>query len=161
MGNKTSNTLNITVPGDDEEVVDENESTMESADNDPEIVDEDADVSPEDRLPERCIQNSDGSVTLPFKYPVTLQIRKGGKTGKVRERKFTELRLYRLNGADRRVLSTAKEGMLVATAIARMARLSHSVANKLDEMMDLADTNAVGQVLANFSSTGLRTGKHG
>lgn len=145
-------------PDEDETIVDEEAPVVKSAQDDPEIVDEDVDVAPEDRLPKRAIRNADGSVTLPLKFPVTVKSRKAGK---VRERKFDEFVLHRLTGVDRRLIAAASEEMMVAVALARMARLNQAVANRLDEKMDMADTNAVGQVLANFTSTGLKTGRRG
>jgi len=139
-----------------ETVVDEEEAVVETAEVDSDIVDEDMDIAPEDRLPSRAIRNADGSVTLPLKYPQTMRTKKNGK---VSERKFEKLVLHRLSGKDRRIISSASEEMMVATAMARMARLNQAVANRLEELMDVSDINAVGQVLANFSSTGLKTGK--
>ncbi|MDD9910183.1 MAG: hypothetical protein OXR62_10875 [Ahrensia sp.] len=142
----------------DDDFVDEDEQVVTAtAEGDADIVDEDADVSPGDELPARAVRNSDGSVTLPLLYPITLKTKKNGK---VKERHFKEFRLRRLNGADRRAIAEAGDNISVV-ALSRMATLHMAVAQRLDELMDLADTNAVGQVLANFSTTGLKTGKRG
>jgi len=140
----------------DESVVDEDTPVVAVAEADSDVVDEDADVAPEDRLPSRAVRNSDGSVSLSLKYPVTMKTKKNGK---VNERSFDTLLLHRLTGKDRRVIASASDDMISATALARMARLNQAVANRLDEMMDISDTAALGQVLANFSSTGLKTGR--
>jgi len=144
------------IPDNDETVVDEDTETVTSAEIDSDIVDEDMDVDPKDRLPARAVLNADGSVTLPLKYPQTIKTKKNGK---VRARNFDVLVLHRLNGVDRRVIGSASDDLMSATALARMARMNQAVANRLDQLMDISDTNAVGQVLANFTSTGLKVGK--
>ncbi|PCI03847.1 MAG: hypothetical protein COB78_05690 [Hyphomicrobiales bacterium] len=159
MENKNSKTTSeIDINLDDEIIVDEDTKTVTPLTIDTDVVDEDLDIDPKDRLPSRAILNADGSVTLPLKYSVPMKTKKNGK---IKTRLFSTLNLHRLNGVDRRVIGSASDEMMSATALARMARLNQAVANRLDELMDISDTNAVGQVLANFTSTGLKTTKAG
>ncbi|RFC63603.1 hypothetical protein DYI37_11395 [Fulvimarina endophytica] len=144
-----------------EAVVDEDgKAPVVSSSEDEDVIDEDADLDPSDRLPKRAVQNSDGSVTLPLRFPRTLKTKKGGR---VRERQFTDLVFHRLTGADQRAIAAASAESQDVTAFARSTRLNQAVMNALFDKMDIADVADGGRVLNNFfaSGTRTRTGKPG
>lgn len=118
------------------------------------IVDEDGD--PRDRLPERAVQNADGSVTLPLIYPQTLTTKKDGK---VREKEFASLTFHRMRGADQMAISAVPEEKQISVAFARSTRMAQMVMDKLYEKMDLADITDAGRVLNHFLTSGRKTGR--
>lgn len=119
-----------------------------------EVIDED--VDPLDRLPDHVTQNADGSVTLPLKFPQTLQVKKNGT---VRSDRYEALTFHRLTGADQRAISSASDEMMTVVAFARSTRISQAVMNVLFDRLDLADISAGGQVLNSFIATGRKTGR--
>ena len=131
-------------------------ASLEAAGDD--VVDEDADLDPLDRLPRHATRNGDGSVTLPLKYPRTLKTKKNGT---VREKRFDELVFHRLTGADQRAIAAASEEMQNVIAFARATRLNQAVMNALWDRMDAADLAAGGQVINNFFASGRTTGRPG
>lgn len=135
-----------------EEIVLENDAGMDAADND--IVDED--IDPADRLPKHARKNADGSVTLPLMHPRQLTTRKDGK---IRERKFEDLVMHRLTGADQRAIAGVSDDLTNVVAFARSTRMSQAVMNVLYDKLDMADINAMGQVLSHFFGSGQKTGK--
>ena len=144
--------------GDDDGVVDEDAPAAASvstalADD---IVDEDADLDPADRLPKNAVRNGDGSVTLTLRYAQSI---KSKRDGKVSERRFDQLVFHRLNGTDQRAIGAASEEMQGPVSFARSTRLNQAVMNALWDKMDLADISAAGQVLNNFFASGRTTGK--
>lgn len=114
------------------------------------------DIDPNDRLPDRAIQNDNGSVTLPLLFPQTLTIKKAGK---VREQIFDKLTFHRLNGADQRAIAAASDEMLNVVAFSRSTRTSQAIMNVLYDKLDAADITAAAQVLSSFLSNGRKTGK--
>ncbi len=118
------------------------------------FVDEDAD--PRDRLPERSIQNDDGSVTLPLLYPQVIGRKKDGKTW---EDKFESLTFHRLRGADQQRIASVSDEKQVAVALACSTRLSQMVMDKLYEKLDLEDITDAGRVLNHFLTSGRKTGR--
>lgn len=141
--------------GTEDEIVEEDDVEPVAEIEDPDIVDED--LPEEDRLPEDAIQNKDGSVTLPLKYP---QVVKSRKNGEVRSRNFAELRFYRLSGKDQRIVSSVeRQEDTIPTAFARSTRLNQKVMNNLYDKMDSHDIMRAGQVLNHFLATGPRTGR--
>lgn len=135
-------------------VVDEDAKVAATAELPADVVDED--VDPLDRLPPLAVTNADGTVTLPLKFPVELQIRKDGK---IRVDCYFELTFHRLTGADFRAIGAVSEEMQTVVAIGRSARMSQAVMNALFDRMDAADIAAAGQVLNSFFATGRRTGR--
>ncbi|NTB04239.1 hypothetical protein [Agrobacterium tumefaciens] len=118
------------------------------------IVDEDAD--PRDRLPERAVQNADGSVTLPLLYPQVIGRKKEGKTW---EDKFDALTFHRLRGADQQRIASASDAKQVSVAFSCSTRLSQMVMDKLYEKLDLEDITDAGRVLNHFLTSGRTTGR--
>ncbi|WP_026379362.1 hypothetical protein [Afifella pfennigii] len=145
---------------DDEETIAETpideDAPVVLAKTDDEVVDEDADLDPLDRLPAHARRNVDGSVTLPLLYPTELRTKKDGR---IRERKFGELVFHRLTGADQRAIAAASEEMQSIVAFARSTRLNQAVMNALWDRLDGADIAAGGQVINNFFASGRRTGR--
>lgn len=139
--------------GTEDDVVDVDSPAAGRA-SDPDVVD--IDVDPNDRLPPQAIQNADGSVTLPLRYPQELQVRMGGK---VRVHRYAELTFHRLNGADQRAIAAASEEMMSVVAFARSTRILQVEMNKLFDKLDGADISAGGQVLNSFFASGRRTGR--
>ena len=114
------------------------------------------DIDPGDRLPDNAEQNADGSVTLKLLYPTMLKIKKGEK---VREENYEQLIFHRLNGLDQRVISEAKDGMLIAVSFSRSTRINQAIMNALFDKMDAADISAGATVLSHFLGSGRKTGK--
>lgn len=140
-----------------ETVVDEDAPVALEPSDEEEVVDEDADLDPLDRLPKHAKRNGDGSVTLPLLYPKTLKTKKDGR---VRERPFKELVFHRLTGADQRAISAASEEMQNVVAFSRSTRLNQAIMNALWDKLDAADIAAGGQVINNFfAGSGQRTGR--
>lgn len=131
-------------------VVDLDSDTSKASD----IVDEDGD--PRDRLPERAVQNADGSVTLPLLYPQTLTTKKDNK---VRDKVFDALTFHRMRGADQMAISSVPEEKQISVAFARSTRIAQMVMDKLYEKMDLADITDAGRVLNHFLTSGRKTGQ--
>ncbi|MGV1900655.1 hypothetical protein ACQZ6V_10230 [Agrobacterium sp. 22-3674b3] len=120
----------------------------------PDIVDEDAD--PRDKLPDRAIQNADGSVTLPLLYPQTLVRKKDNKTN---EELFESLTFHRLRGADQQRIASTSDEKQAAVAFSCSTRLSQMVMDKLYEKLDLEDISDAGRVLNHFLTSGRKTGR--
>lgn len=136
-------------------VIDE-DAPVALASPDDDVVDEDAELDPADRLPKRAVRNADGSVTLPLLYPVKIRRKRNER---VREQTFERLVFHRLTGADQRAIAAASEDMQGVVAFARSTRENQAVMNKLFDKMDAADITAGGQVLNNFFASGPRTGR--
>ena len=118
------------------------------------IVDEDLD--PRDRLPDRAIQNLDGSVTLPLLYPQVIVRKKDGKTW---EDEFKSLTFHRLRGADQQRIANSSSEKEVAVARSCSTRLSQMIMDKLYEKLDLEDITDAGRVLNHFLTSGRKTGR--
>lgn len=107
-------------------------------------------------LPPTARLNKDGSVTLKLTYPVTLTVRRSDQVIEDRYEAFT---LRRLNGADLRAALQLKTDLQGIALFARSAGLKQLVAEKLSDKMDLADFDAVAQVVDFFGSNGRKTGR--
>lgn len=118
------------------------------------IVDEDAD--PRDRLPERAIQNADGSVTLPLLYPQVVVRKKEGKTW---DDEFATLTFHRLRGADQQRIANVSDEKQVAVALSCSTRIPQMVMDKLYEKLDLEDITDAGRVINHFLTSGRKTGR--
>ncbi len=118
------------------------------------IIDEDGD--PLDKLPQRAIQNEDGSVTLPLSETVTVTTRKDGK---VRDREYSELVFHRLRGVDLRAINSTSSDMQTIVALARSTRITTPLMSAIYDRMDGADITDSAQVIAHFLTRGqkLRT----
>jgi hypothetical protein len=97
-------------------------------------------------LPERAVLNDDGSVTLTFEYPCTIEYRMVGAAGVARSESFDHLVLNRLRGPDWRKIVDAKNS--TNTALARSAGLSPAKLDLLMKVMDSADMGAAQRVVA-------------
>lgn len=96
-------------------------------------------------LPERAVENADGTITLPLRpspegadVPETLTFR-------------------RLTGADRDAMATAKDAVL--TGVARSTGMKPADADKLLNECDGADVLAAHRVVLFLSTSGRRTGR--
>lgn len=107
----------------------------------------------EDPLPANAEMQADGSVILTMKFPVTMRWRRQGSDD-IREEKRTTLHMYRLNGAAMRAVMSAGKGHAVTTGAAKSCRMAQQVFDKLWDMMDAADTNAIAQVFNFFLDGG-------
>lgn len=116
----------------------------------------DADGDPRDKLPDRAIKNSNGSVTLPLLFPQSLTLRKDGK---VKEEAYTELTFHRLRGEDQMAMANTSEEKQVVVAFARSTRTREMVMEALYKKMDLADIADAGRVLNHFLTSGQKTGR--
>lgn len=136
-----------------EAVVDLDRPVAIEGKTDSDVIDED--VNPLDRLPEDAVRNSDGSVTLPLCYSVTLRTKKDDK---IKERVFAELIFHRLNGADQRAIGAVSDEHQIAVSFARSTRLNQAIMNALYDKMDLSDIARAGRVINFFVSNGPKTG---
>jgi len=123
---------------------------------DADIVNED--VEEDDKLPAHARVNLDGSVTLPLQHPRTVRSQKDGK---IRERLFDALLLYRLTGADLNAIMAASDETSAMVALARSMRLNQAVANGLYTKLDAADAIYSSMVISHFLPSGRKTGKRG
>ncbi len=102
------------------------------------IVDESREAS---GLPDRAIQNDDGTVTLPLRRPVPLSVRNAA--GKVTETVYAELVFHELFGADMRAISNAKEDVRVDVLMARSLKIPQTVARALFDQLTRKDAEDV------------------
>ena len=144
--------------GGDDEIVNEDEGTSPASGTPlaDDVVDEDADLDPADRLPKGAVRNADGSVTLELRFPRTIKSKKGGK---ISETVHDRLVFHRLTGADQRAIASASEEMMSVVAFSRSTRINQAVMNALWDKMDGADLTAGGQVINNFFASGRTTGR--
>lgn len=119
------------------------------------VVDEDADIGGD--FPARAVRNADGTVTLPLRFPVSLQIRSAN--GTVRTAANAELKLHRLNGADLMAISAASNAAKPVVLLARAAKMREPIARALVERMDGADMLDVTKVIDGFFGSGPTTGR--
>lgn len=124
---------------------------VETASGSAAIVDEEG--SPDEALPERAVQNDDGSITLPLRFPCTLQIRTAS-TGQVRVETFDKLTFHRLVGADIRALTAAAPEAQPAVLLAKSARIKDAVAARLFDAMDASDIRDMSAVATHFFGDG-------
>jgi hypothetical protein len=116
------------------------------------------DIQPERELPKRAVQNADGTVSLPLRFPRTLKVqRAGGET--IREDRFEEIRLHRMTGADLAAIASVTGEAQMATAFTRATRLNPAIANRLFGKLDAADAADAGAVISFFMGAGGRTGR--
>jgi len=135
-------------------IVDEDRPIQAGNTVDADIVDED--MNPLDKLPEDAIKNTDGSVTLPLLFPVTIRSKKDGK---IREKTYADLTFHRLVGADQRAIASAKDEDMAVVSFARSTRINQAVMNALFDRMDAADITRAGRVINHFLSNGPKTGR--
>lgn len=121
---------------------------------DGDIVNEDADSL--DRLPDRAIQNSDRSVTLPLLYPVTIRSKKDGT---IREKHYSSLTFHRLTGKDQRAIGATSQEKMPIVALACSTRLTQVLMDAIYDKMDGADIQDAGRVLNSFLTSGRTTGR--
>lgn len=134
----------------DQNVVDLDEPTA-AAPADPGVVDLDKDG--DEGLPDHAIEQADGSVRLPLKFPVTLKFK---TRGSIREEHFAELVFHRLTGADMRVIKGAKQEHMTPVAAARSTRIHEGRMNAVYDRMDAVDTTSVDLVVMHFLGGGLK-----
>ena len=139
---------------DREDVVVDEDAAAGAAAVDDDVVDED--IDPAEKLPRNARKNADGSVTVTLRFPQTVTSRKDGR---IRERRFSDIVMHRLNGADQRAIAGVAEDMSPVVAFARSARLPQAVMNVLFDKLDAADINAMGEVLSHFFGSGRKTGR--
>ncbi|ABS69709.1 hypothetical protein Xaut_4488 [Xanthobacter versatilis] len=99
------------------------------------VVDEDADLA--GGLPPRAVTNADGSITLPLRHPVTLQIK--SSSGGVRSETYDKLTFNRFVGADLRAIQSTAKDSQGTVILARSARIREAVMAVLYDRMDGAD----------------------
>lgn len=114
------------------------------------VVDEDADIA--GGLPPRAVTNADGSITLPLRHPVTLQIKSA--TGGVRSETYDKLTFNRLVGGDIRAIQSASKESQGAVVLARSARIREAVMAVLFDKMDAADIVDAGKIVDTFLGGG-------
>jgi hypothetical protein len=110
----------------------------------------------EEGLPPQAVEQPDGSIRLPLKYPVTLKFKTGST---IREERFDALVFHRLNGADMRVIKAAKPEGILAVAMARSTRVHEGKMNAVYDRMDAFDTTAADLVIGHFLGAGQKTGR--
>lgn len=99
------------------------------------------------KLPKGAVLNEDGSVTLPLLYPKTVTVK---SQGGVREEKFDELVLHRLNGADISAIRVASKETSHLVMMARSLRKHVAIVRALYDKLDGADISRAGEVLDSF-----------
>ncbi len=134
-------------------IVDENSPVALEGSNDSDVIDED--INPLDKLPDVAVLNSDGTVTMPLNYPVTLTIKKGNNT---RKQVYSELLFHRLAGADHRAISAASDQGKTIVAFSQSTKINLAVMNALWDRMDMSDIVNGGQVINHFLTSGPKTG---
>lgn len=107
----------------------------------PAVVDESRDAT---GLPERAVQNDDGTVTLPLRRPVTLSVRNAA--GKVTETVYSELVFNELFGSDMRAITSAKEDARVDVLLSRSLKIPQAVARALFDQLTRKDAEDVVSV---------------
>lgn len=108
-----------------------------------------------DELPERAKRNPDGSITLTLYKPIPTIVRSshGGDVAKT----YEALTFGRINGADIRAIMAASPETQGIVLMARSARISQLVMNKIWDVMDGADIAAAQDVVQLFFGTGQKT----
>lgn len=114
------------------------------------VVDENADIA--GGLPARAVTNPDGSITLPLRHPVTLQIK--SSTGGVRSETYAKLTFNRLVGGDIRAIQSASKESQGAVLLARSARIREAVMAVIFDRMDAADIVDAGKIVDTFLGGG-------
>lgn len=118
-------------------------------------------VLPEDEddgegLPKHAKALADGRILLPLKYPVTLTVRIGNAAGETKT--YSELKMRRLNGLDRKTADSQPQDMRMIVLGARSSSMRLDLFNALYENMDGEDTAYMERVIAHFFGLGRRTG---
>jgi len=118
-------------------------------------------VLPEDEddgegLPRHARPLADGRILLPLRHKVELVVRIGNEPGQ--KKVFTELKLRRLNGLDRKTAASQPEDMRTIVLCARSTGMRVDLFNALYENMDAEDTAYMERVIAHFFGLGRRTG---
>lgn len=103
-------------------------------------------------LPRRARRNEDGTVTLPLRDPVTLQIK--SSAGGVRSETYAELTLHRLRGGDIRAIQSASVASQPVVLLARSAHIREAVMTALFDRMDAADIADASKVVNTFFENG-------
>jgi len=114
------------------------------------VVDENADIA--GALPARAVTNPDGSITLPLRHPVTLQIK--SSTGGVRSETYAKLTFNRLVGGDIRAIQSASKESQGAVLLARSARIREAVMAVIFDRLDAADIVDAGKIVDTFLGGG-------
>lgn len=143
------------IKGADSDVLVIGELTDETAQSGVVTVDDETD-SP---LPKHAKRNNDGTVTLPLFKRVSLTWKKPGGTPS--EDTYSEFTMHRLNGDDMTAIGDAPKGQGVMAAIARSAKIPFHLFKHIFKVMDGADIQAAGAVVAHFLANGPTTGASG
>lgn len=122
-------------------------------DGTPAVVDEDADLA--GGLPARAVTNADGSITLPLRHPVTLQIK--SSTSGVRSDTFAKLTFGRLTGGDIRAIQSASKESQPVVMFARSTRTRDAVMAVLFDKLDAADIVDGSKIIDVFLGGGRKT----
>ncbi len=115
------------------------------------------DEAPEKGLPPRAQRQGDGSYILPLRVPVVLHVQRAGQA--VQNRSFSEVRFYRMTGADLMAVTASSSETSLATAFTRSSRLNPAVATKLFQKMDGADAADASTIIGFFFGGGAKTGR--
>lgn len=119
------------------------------------VVVEDAELGAD--LPARAIRNEDGSITLPFRFPVSVTI-KSAQHG-TRSERYEKLTFHRLTGADLRAVDAASAASKGVVMLARSARIRESLMGGLFDRMDGADIVDATACVGSFFPNGAKTGR--
>lgn len=119
------------------------------------VVDEDADL--EGGLPSRAIENGDGTITLPLREPVEIQVR-SARSG-TRMENFDALTFHRLTGADLNAITAASKETQPIVLLARSARVREPIMKAVWTRMDAADISDALRTVDHFFGSGPRTGR--
>lgn len=96
------------------------------------------------QLPERAVDNGDGTITLTLIKPVSLTIK--GADGKTREERYEALVFHELVGADMRKIMQAPEQRRVDAMLAAALRMPQVTAGALFDRMGRRDIEAATSV---------------
>jgi len=119
------------------------------------VVDADGDAATSG-LPKNATVQNDGSIKLKLDYPVSLAVRRNGKTSDEAYDIFT---LRRLTGQDLRKALSARQDLQPVILLSCCSGIPQLVAEKLFDKMDLSDIDAVSKVLDSFGKSGQKTGR--
>lgn len=110
-----------------------------------------------EKLPQGVTLNSDGSVTVPFSSPVTLQVK--SSSGTVNARAYDAVTLHRLTGKDMMAIQSVNQEKSALVAMARSARINQMVFKAIYERLTDYDIVRLGQTLAFFMTNPPKTSK--
>ena len=103
-------------------------------------------------LPKNAHLNSDNSVTLKLRRPVSINIKTS--SGSLRTDNYDELTFHPLNGGDLRAIQQATGDMQNIVIFARATHIREQLMNVLYDKLDAADVVDGGEIISAFIGGG-------